>query len=177
MVELSRASAAEYSDLRAIAATGRGARVSRKRRKLKLNWKHRSLNARRRSRERRRATMPPLGSIAGPPGALRLLSRPPPFEPMPDSAAKRDLARPTGDSARHSTPRRRAQAATSAGGAQGASHADAEKKLARAARSAQRLAQLSEAQRVGDPLDLFKTPSAPTFRQPSARASGILGSR
>jgi hypothetical protein len=94
---------------------------------------------------RRRATMPPLENIAGPHCAARLPSRPQPFELMPDSAVKRDSARASGDSVLNRTPRRRAEAIG----------ADTEKKLARAARSAQRLAQLSEAQRVGETLDLF----------------------
>ncbi|BCQ24765.1 hypothetical protein NK8_29410 [Caballeronia sp. NK8] len=61
---------------------------------------------------------------------------------MPDSAVKRDP-----DSAVPSRRRRAAQATSSS--------ADTEKKLARAARSAQRLAQLSDGARGGETLDLF----------------------
>jgi hypothetical protein len=72
---------------------------------------------------------------------VRLLSLPPPFEPMSDSAVKKDSALLT-------KSRRRGETA-------GNDLADAEKKIARAARSAQRLAQLSESQRAGETLDLF----------------------
>jgi hypothetical protein len=62
---------------------------------------------------------------------------------MSDSAVKRD-------SAVLAKNRRHAAEATTTG-----DRTDSEKKLARAARSTQRLAQLSEAQRIGETLDLF----------------------
>jgi hypothetical protein len=79
--------------------------------------------------------------------AVRLPSRPPPFEPMSDSVVKRDSATLTDERAPLLKSRAREPAAKSG--------ADAEKKIARAARSAQRLAQLSEVQRIGETLDLF----------------------
>ncbi|SAL78781.1 hypothetical protein AWB71_05760 [Caballeronia peredens] len=68
---------------------------------------------------------------------------------MPDSAVKRHADTPAGDIP--ATHRRRRAASTPA------THdsADTETKLARAARSAQRLAQLSEGARSGETLDLF----------------------
>jgi hypothetical protein len=68
---------------------------------------------------------------------------------MPDSAVKRDSD--THDIVQQR--RRRADAASASDST--AADVETEKKLARAARSVQRLAQLSEAQRVGETLDLF----------------------
>jgi hypothetical protein len=69
----------------------------------------------------------------------------PPFGPMPDSAVKRD---PDASSRRRRATQTHDVQSTPVS-------ADTEKKLARAARSAQRLAQLSEGARAGETLDLF----------------------
>jgi len=71
---------------------------------------------------------------------------------MPDSAVKRDPDARRGDSA---APSRRRRAAQTHELQVTQVSVDTEKKLARAARSAQRLAQLSEGARGGETLDLF----------------------
>lgn len=71
---------------------------------------------------------------------------------MPDSAVKRDPDARRGDSA---APSRRRRAAQTHEVQVTQVSVDTEKKLARAARSAQRLAQLSEGARGGETLDLF----------------------